>query len=462
MAEITIEKCSRKAKDLFHKGFAAMERGNVDYAINLLFECVKVEPQLLQARKFLRVAEVQKAKKVDSSGLSRAMGKMRSLPAQLKINGMIRKGNVQEAVMACEELLREDPVNLAYVNLFVSAAIKAELPEAAAMTIEAVRERFPDDVEMLRKLGELYQAVGDHANAKACFEHICELKPNDPDSIRQLKNAMALDSMHTDGWKDSAEKGGSYRDIMKDSREAVLLEQESKAVKSERDADNLIGDMLQKIAAEPANVNYYRALSRLYVQRKMFEDAVATLQRALEVNPGDPEVENSLSNLHIQRFDSEIQELKNAGDEAGAAAKETERTEFVFNDLQDRVKRYPNDHKLRYDWGVQLYERQQFNDAIQQFQFAQRNPRYKVLSLYYIGMCFEQKQQFDLAAEQLQKAMDELPTMDATKKSVCYELGRVLEGQGDLDRAMECFKQIYQVDIGYRDISQKMEQLYRR
>lgn len=462
MAEITIEESSRRAKDLFNKGFASMERGNLDYAVNLLLECVKAEPRLTQARKYLRIAEVQRAKREEAGRMKRSMGMMRNMPAQLKVHNLLRKGDYLEAVAACEDLLKDDPHSLTYINLFVTAAVKADLTEAAAVTLEAVRELYPDDDKLIQRMGEIYQAIGRHDEARKCFERVCEMRPTDPAAVRALKNSMALHSINTDGWGAAQQKGGSFRDIMKDSREAVLLEQEAKSVKSERDAESLIADMLQKIAAEPANVNYYRALARLYAQRKLFNDAIATLQRALDVNPGDPELESALSNMHLQKFDAAIAELKAAGDESGVAGKEAEKEEYLFNDLSERVKRYPNDPKLRYDWGVMLIERNLVNEAIQQFQFAQRNPRYKTLSLYYIGVCFERKDQYDLAAEQFQRAMEDLPTMDQTKKMISYELGLVSEKMGDIDRAMDCYKQIYQVDISFRDVAQKMERLYRK
>ena len=44
MAELTLEEAPQKLKDLFNKGFGALERGNLDYAIDLLFSCVQEEP----------------------------------------------------------------------------------------------------------------------------------------------------------------------------------------------------------------------------------------------------------------------------------------------------------------------------------------------------------------------------------------------------------------------------------
>jgi hypothetical protein len=48
------------------------------------------------------------------------------------------------------------------------------------------------------------------------------------------------------------------------------------------------------------------------------------------------------------------------------------------------------------------------NEAIQQLQRAQQNPQRRIRSFYYLALCFKQKNQFDIAAEQLEKAASEL------------------------------------------------------
>ena len=50
--------------------------------------------------------------------------------------------------------------------------------------------------------------------------------------------------------------------------------------------------------------------------------------------------------------------------------------------------------------------------------------------------------------------------MDDTKKAVIYELGLLHEIRGHTTEAMDCFKQIYQIDISYRDVSAKVEKGY--
>jgi tetratricopeptide (TPR) repeat protein len=279
-------------------------------------------------------------------------------------------------------------------------------------------------------------------------------------AIKLLKDSMAVDSMSSDGWQETADAQGTYREVMKDSKEAVLLEQGSKAVKSDKDTEALIAEMRAKIEAEPENINYYRGLARLCAQRKLFDDAIATLRKALEINPGDPELDGALTAVRLQQYDFEIERLTAAGQAPAAAAKTEERNRFYADDLQARVARYPNDLKLRYDLGVLFVGTAMTNEAIQQFQLSQRSPKHRMRSLYYLALCFKQKQQYDLALEHLSKARLEIPGMDEIKKDVCYEMGLIYELLGKIPEAGECYKQVYQVDIGYKDVAARVENVY--
>jgi len=107
-----------------------------------------------------------------------------------------------------------------------------------------------------------------------------------------------------------------------------------------------------------------------------------------------------------------------------------------------------------------LYHNDYFNEAIQQFQLSQRSPKDRLNTLYYMGLCFQAKGQFDMARDQLEMANAEMSSMDNTKKDVCYALGGIYESMGDKAKAADYYKQIYQADIAYKDIAQKIESLY--
>ena len=462
MAEVALEKTSQKVRDLFNKGFAALERGNLGYAIDLLTSCVTLEPSLLQARKFLRIAEVQLAKQEKkTSSFSHIISSTTSLGSLTKINGLIKASKGKEALIEAEMLLRKDPLNQRFIKLQAEAALTANMPEVAIQTLEVARDNYEEDTFIISWLGELYQKVGRTRAARECFEKLCEICPNDPNVIKSLKDAIAVDAMNAGKWEEVAQKGGSIQDLIKDKKEAALLEQGNKAVKTEKDAEALIADTLEKIKVEPQNINYYRALARLYGDQKHFDEAIDVLAKAISMSPGDPELDAMMTSTKIAKFDNAIEELAASGADAAVVdAKRYEREVFVFENLQERVQRYPNDLRLRYEWGVKLYENDYLNEAIQQFQLSQRNPKYRARTLYHLALCFKKKKQLDMAVEQLRKAISEMTTMDETKKDVLYELGCILETMGKKEEAMVCFKQVYQVDIGYKDISSKIEQSY--
>jgi len=461
MAENTEDKVSQKIRDTFNKGFSALERGNFDYAIDLLMSCVLADPSFLQARKYLRAAEIQKIKRTGFNTFTHYLSFITNIHLYIIANIQLSKQPFK-ALASAEKLMIKDPLNLNFIFLVAKAAEAAGLIEVAIQELEIAAENYQTNLQVMELLGNLYIKAGLTRKARKIFEKLCNLKPNDADYIRLLKNAMALDSMKSDKWEEVAEKGGSFREIVKDIKQAVILEQKDKAFKSDKDIDALINDLLEKIKVEPQNINYYRALAKYYTQKEMFDEAIATVEKARQVSPGDPELDNLLSSIKIQRFNSEINKLKETGDQAAVDAKIIERDQFVFDDLQERVKRYPNDLRLRFELGVIYYENDYFNEAIQQFQLAQRNPKNRLRALYYLGMSFYKKNQIDLAIEQLEGALAEAVTMDDVKKDILYALGGLYEQTGDNVKALSCYKQIYQADISYKDVAAKIEALYQK
>ncbi|HNS81444.1 MAG TPA: tetratricopeptide repeat protein [Kiritimatiellia bacterium] len=456
MAEMTMEEAPRKARELFEKGMAAMERGNTDYAIDIFLNTLDLEPRLLKVRRFLRAAELKKAKEKGGGQMTHAIASLSGMGAMMKAKGAVKKNPVN-ALRAAEDLMKIDPLNLTFANVLVEAALAADMPEVAIQHLEILKEFYPKNVKLLNQLGKLYLDTNQPHAARDAYAAVEKLMPNDPKAVKNLKDASALASMKKGGW----EEAKSYRDVMKDKDEAVRLEQQSKSSKSKKDVDDLIRETAAKVQAEPNNMNYRRALADLYTRSKNYNEALKVLREALEMMGGaDPQIDLAISSVRQKQFDEEIEKLRAAGDEAGAAAREQARADFLLQDAEEKVKRYPNDLQFRYDLGALLYERGDLNGAIQQLQMAQRNPQRRIRALYYLAMCFKAKEQHDIAMEQLEKAASELHLMDDTKKDVVYEMGIISEAMGKPEQAVAYYKEIYAVDIGYKDIAQKIDQAY--
>jgi tetratricopeptide (TPR) repeat protein len=117
---------------------------------------------------------------------------------------------------------------------------------------------------------------------------------------------------------------------------------------------------------------------------------------------------------------------------------------------------------LRYFLAVVYWEGGHIDNALEQFQIAQKNPHHRLSAMVYLGRCFASKKQFDLSVEQFTKAVSEMIAMDKAKMEALYHLGVTYEEMGDSENAMNCFKQIYQANVNFMDVAQRMEKYYQK
>ncbi len=460
MVEITEATAKPQVRDFFNKGFTAIERNNYDYAIDLLLTCVDMEPAFLRARKFLRAAAIKRfLARGGNAQIRHALAFIAGLPLLLKYQLAMHQKRHLDALQIAERLMSNDPLQPVFIRALGRAAEAAEMPEIAIQTLTLVREHMSDSYSTLFWLGQLYLKTGQTQQALQCFEELVNTYPSDGEAMKALKDTMAVNSMNQDGWETAARDG--FRSAIKDTKESEMLERESKAVKGDQDLEALIQEALQKIREEPENVNYRRALASLYANAKRFDEAIETLEESQKMGVGrDPQIDRNIMLIRLRKFDADMESATAGGDTETAETLRKERDAFRYEYTQDMVKRYPNDTALRFEMGIQYYQREMLNEAIQQFQLAQRNPKHRLQAIFYMGMCFKQKKQYDMAAEQMEVAIRESETMDDTRKEVLYQLGLIYLDTDREERAMECFKQIYQADIGYKDVAQRIESQY--
>ena len=77
-----------------------------------------------------------------------------------------------------------------------------------------------------------------------------------------------------------------------------------------------------------------------------------------------------------------------------------------------------------------------------------------------LGQCYVARKMTDLAAKTFSDAISELTSMDSVKKDLLYNLGLVYETMNEKGKSLDCFKQIYEVDYGYRDVAGRVEESY--
>ena len=450
-------------RNLHVKALASLER-NPDMAIDMLSRCVQACPWFLEARTSLRKAEIGRYLlkhngKVAVSPLAAASA---FLP-KMKVAGLLKKGKALEALAECEKYLLNEPLNIHYVKLFADTAIAAGRYPAGLMTMELAKEHIPaNDVDAVAALGRLYYQTQDYRKAIECLERVHRARPADAAVAKMLKDAEALAA--SGSWEKAAE-AGDFRKALQDTKQQEELDAANKSVKTADDAQKIINETLRKIEKEPKNVNYYLALVNLYLQQKQYDEALQAIDKCRSVVGQDPQLDLRYAVVKTEKYDTDIAALREAGQTEQADALQAERDQYVFDDIAERVQRYPNDQHLRYELGEQYWKYRDrdpglVDEALQQFQISQRSPKDRVASLYLMAHCFVEKGMMDMAIEQLKSSLELLPGMDKQKMDVFYMLGELYEKEGRLDDASKYFKEIYRADVTYKDISDRVQRIY--
>ncbi len=462
----TEKQLSEGLRALWLKAVAAIELRNFDYAISLLQEILKQEPEFLTGRQLLRRAEVTKSKSAKKSFFKISTASIGTLKAQREI-----KKDPKRAVEILEEVLAAEPYNYQANLLLKEAALAAGWPEIGVFALRTLLEEKPRDVKVLNELGRLYHELGDHENEVEAYNQITAIKPLDAQALRLGKDASARASMKRGGWTQAE----SYRDLIKDKEEAVSLEQQSRMRLTGEALDQQIAETYARHQTEPENLDFARRLGVLNEQKDDFELAIRWYQYAADLTKGgDAGLLRKISDLKIKCLEGEIAAHEeflatcSADDEQSAEKSEKlraariSRAQILIADAQERVARNPTDLQLRFELGENLFTAGRWREALPELQRARQNPHVRLRAMNLLGCCYGELGMLDLAVKQLEEGSKEILSMDAMKKEIVYNLGLVYERLSDPEKSLGCMKQIYEVDYGYRDVARRVESSYER
>jgi tetratricopeptide (TPR) repeat protein len=126
------------------------------------------------------------------------------------------------------------------------------------------------------------------------------------------------------------------------------------------------------------------------------------------------------------------------------------------------------DFETHYNMATAYKEMDLLDEAIREFQIAagltgsvEAAPRF-FQCCNMLGHCFVEKEMPRAAVLWFKKGLDAPGRSPEEYKALQYELGSAYEAMGDLTRAVAAFTEVYGVDVGYRDIAEKLESLQAR
>ena len=126
------------------------------------------------------------------------------------------------------------------------------------------------------------------------------------------------------------------------------------------------------------------------------------------------------------------------------------------------------DYETHYNMATAYKEMDLLDEAIREFQIAAGlTGSSDGTSRYFhccnmLGHCFVEKGMPRAAVLWFKKGLDAPGRTPEEYKALQYELGSAYEAMGDLTRAVAAFTEVYGVDVGYRDIAEKLQSLQTR
>jgi len=246
------------------------------------------------------------------------------------------------------------------------------------------------------------------------------------------------------------------------------LEASDRAAMTKDQQVEKLGQLIQQYQADQNNLIVVKDIAHLYEEMENWKDAHAFYDWAFQISNGDAalklkagQIGDRVANESMKELEAQLEADPN-NDELRAqvmSSKQLRAKESVA-EAENRVEHNPTDPQLRYDLGSALYNAGEYSEAIPHLQQATRNPHIRTRVLLTLARAFDAKSMYDLALKQLADALADLHVMDTTKKEVLYEKGLIHEKMGVKEEALECFKQIYETDYGYRDVATRVESSY--
>jgi len=446
---------------LLKRARQVLEQGNLSYARKLLLDILQSQPHNTEALGLFFDLALRQKQASRSNPLTSVKAGLSGL-----ISGMMSlAGRGSSAVYLALLKVEENPQSAEPYKGLGDVLRRGGYSLAAILAYEKARELKKKDTTTLRALARLYTQIKEVGRAYARYQELGTLIPSDREVKEQLKNLAALGAIQG-RW----DEGDSYRSKVKDLEKVENLQVKEKIIRSSDDVERAIRQTLAEIKEEPNKVALYLRLGNLYRQRGDNEKALETYRKGLSLDDKNFDLLCKVGDITLEPLRKEVQDLtkkveERPSDEALKKALAEKRQQYLTATIQEyrrRVAVHPTDPLLHYELARYLYEAGQYKEAIAHLQKCIADVRVKQKGLNLLGLCFAGQGMREYAVEQFEKALENVTVVGEAAKEILYNLGKTCEEMGRWKQAEEAYKRIYEVDIGYRDIDDRMKRAYQK
>ncbi len=439
----------------------AVRRKQYKKAINYFSKILKKDPEYINARRGLRAVQVTVAEE------SKIPAALKAPHLFVKVKMLMAKKKYDETIVACEEFLNIDPANIATLRTLLKCSTELEYHQTAMFTHESLAELNPSDANIVIEAADYLSDLGTkegYDKANKLMTNLVSLDPEDTDLAGHQGRIAAKKSINT------IETAQSTTDVLANQDEAKELEQETQEIRSDDDLDSAIERAVKRDEEDPDNARHKETIGNLLFRKADYQKAAEYFKNAVELDSNNQNAHARLSDTKMKILELQISKMnkrKAKMKDADEKKQQSQRIKAARKKLIDlkhleckrRLKVNPNDLVARFDMGELYFSVKKIDQAIQQFQRSSQDANLSFKSCEYLGHCFKTKKLFDMAIKEFNNAYDKPGVKINDQLNVLNEIGDCYVETNKFTEALDIFKKILEKDFGFKDISEKVQQL---
>lgn len=434
------------------KAEEAARRRNYDFAIQLYQQLLEIDPDVGEARAGLRRALVKRDEQRRGGKL---FGKLKGAGPLAVAKGLVKAGKHGAAAKALESYLETNPKD-EEANLLLGMCLENSGHYKSALAVfEFLTEVAPRNPEGLKHAGAMMRVRGDVVRALEYYERALEADPRDRDALKARKDLAAEAALSTARY----DEVGHSREQIVDQGEAAAAERKKRLHLSQDELREELARLEERFAESSSDVDLMVEMAGVHEKLRDPEAALDLVERALTYRKDSLDLRTRASQLRVKTLKKAVARADKAGDTEEADRLEAELRAVELDELRSRIELVPGDAELRLELGRTLLRQGSFDEAASELQKAVRDPRLAAEARALLARCWQEKGFLDLAKNEYARALDGVPEAGERAREILYNLGAIAEAEGNPDEARTFYSRVFEVDIGYRDVAQKMEQL---
>jgi tetratricopeptide (TPR) repeat protein len=465
----------RAAAGMYERANQVITTGNYDYGIQLLLNCCKLDPAILQYRQALRRTEKAKYK---NNLRGSVLAGLRSWPTRARMKAAKRIRDYIKVLEHGEQVLARNPWDTGTQLDMAEAAHTLGLLDLAIWILEQARQKNPRDLAVNRALARRYEERGNFAQAIALWELIRRAAPTDLEAQDKAKNLAASETIARGHYEevvanppkhdDEEEAAEQASNGPPDTDTAPRTDPTAPATPAvpERTGGET-GRLRARIEADPTNPHGYLHLAMVFRRAGQLDQARAVLEQGLGPTGNEFELTIELADLAIEPFRANLaiteDKLRSHPDDEELRKirirllKEINSREMDL--FRRKADRYPNELGHRFELGLRLLRAGQTDEAIRELQAARADARSRWRALLYLGHCFKLRKNWRLAKRNFEDALQELPANEiAARKDILFELAQGAADANEWSDAIDMGHELANLDFAYKDIGRLLDE----